>query len=796
MSLNLTSAVGAGLGSGIDINTVIEQLVMLQRQPINALEQRQNAFRSQISALSQVRNKVDAVRTAANGLAETDALNRWNVTSSQSDAVSVAANQNAQEGSFTFTVTATASAHSLRSVGTIAGLDTAGNTMASGSSFALGSNLAAIGIGGVTASGVTNGTYDVTVLSEGSAAVMTSSGMPASITIGPSNNSMNITVDGVAYGLSLTNGTYDKAGIAAALNTALANAGAGATSVIENGELVIRSTSEGSASSLRVQTGTLATALKLTAGTTFTGTDATVDVGGTTVAVANNTAGATFSATVGGGTITFTLDQPLTVGSGSVEILSAGDGSLRDVVAAINAAGGGVRAQAVQVAPGSYRLQLTSETTGADARLNIDTNTFSAIGGMITASEGRDAELTIGQGAGAYTVRDADGVFDGLVEGWTVTAKNVSDGPVTLSVTRDNAAVADQVEALVKAVNDALIDIKAKTRYGLDGTASGALAGDATLRSVASRLVSSFTANIGSPGLPGVSISRQATLEFDRTKFLDAYAQDPSSVARIMSRNATTDDADVAFVAARNTTAAGSYAIDITQAATKATSAVAYAGGATAAGTITTTRGSTTVSVSVASGESASDIVQALNARFEAEKMSLVAELASGGVRVSAQGYGSSGEFSIDFGQGAGAQTYTGLDVQGTIDGVAGTGTGQFLSIAGDADSGAAGLRVKIAGDAIGSRGSIDYDAGVAGMLAYLTNSMLVTETGSFALAEKGRQSRIDALGSQIDAMEIRVDMRETMLRRQYANLDSTLGVLRSQQTWLSQQVAGLAKVE
>jgi flagellar hook-associated protein 2 len=55
------------------------------------------------------------------------------------------------------------------------------------------------------------------------------------------------------------------------------------------------------------------------------------------------------------------------------------------------------------------------------------------------------------------------------------------------------------------------------------------------------------------------------------------------------------------------------------------------------------------------------------------------------------------------------------------------------------------------------------------------------------------RNNQIDSLNLQIDNWDIRLAARQTALSKQYASLETALGSLKNQSTWLSGQIAGLS---
>lgn len=59
-----------GLASGMDTNSIIEQLIAIEKRPISLLRSRQTGFKSQVSTLGDIISKVQALQTAADGLAK------------------------------------------------------------------------------------------------------------------------------------------------------------------------------------------------------------------------------------------------------------------------------------------------------------------------------------------------------------------------------------------------------------------------------------------------------------------------------------------------------------------------------------------------------------------------------------------------------------------------------------------------------------------------------------------------------------------------------------------------------
>jgi flagellar hook-associated protein 2 len=121
------------------------------------------------------------------------------------------------------------------------------------------------------------------------------------------------------------------------------------------------------------------------------------------------------------------------------------------------------------------------------------------------------------------------------------------------------------------------------------------------------------------------------------------------------------------------------------------------------------------------------------------------------------------------------------------------------LAVAG-ANERMGGMTVKVSEDTAAAAtdsfeppiGSIVYAPGAARRLTTATNRALDAVNGTLTTAEQARSNRIKDLNRQIGAFDIRLEKRELRLRQQYTALESLMGQLGNQATWLSGQIAGL----
>ena len=507
-------------------------------------------------------------------------------------------------------------------------------------------------------------------------------------------------------------------------------------------------------------------------------------------------------------TSTVVAGGPLTITRGGTPSapIDVGDGSLASVVDAVNRAGVGVRAAAVKVADGAYRLQLTSSTTGAASAFTVGGLNLPALGGaMNTVTAGADAVLEVGDVlAGGYSITSASNTVTGVLPGMTFNLRGT--GNVTVDVSRDAEAVADKVKGMVDAANAALADIKKLTSYDAASKTSGLLGADGTVRRLQQTVVSAIYGIDGtSPSEFGVEVKRDGTVGFDRATFLAKYAEDPDAVRDRFAQVGSSTSGSLSFVSSTVRTKPGTYDINVTAAATSAgTVGGVVAGGGTLQNpeTIEIQQGTRTATYNAAAGADVDTVASGLNTAFRAAGLSLVASNEGGALAVRAESAGTAGSFTVlqagagplQTGLALGANS--GTDVSGTFelaDGtiVAGTGKGNLLVAPSD-HAVLGGLGVRVTTGAFGALGSLTYETGLAQRLDMSAAGVTDRTIGSLTLAIKGRQERAQSLDRQIESWDIRLALRESALKRQFSGLETALSGLRNQSSWLAGQLSTL----
>jgi len=117
-----------GLATGMDTNSIVEQLVSLESRPLTLLRSRQSGMKTQVSTLGDIGSKLSALATAAKDLGDAGVLGTRVV--STNDAFTALTGSAATAGRYGLEVTQLARASKWRSGAFAAGATHAGGTLA------------------------------------------------------------------------------------------------------------------------------------------------------------------------------------------------------------------------------------------------------------------------------------------------------------------------------------------------------------------------------------------------------------------------------------------------------------------------------------------------------------------------------------------------------------------------------------------------------------------------------------------------------------------------------------------
>ncbi|SCY07443.1 flagellar hook-associated protein 2 [Nitrosospira sp. Nl5] len=661
-----------GVGSNLDVNGIVSQLMAVERRPLTLLAQREADFQAKLSAFGTLKGALSAFQTAMQGLADGTKFQAGTASAADVSVLTAAASGKVVPGSYSVEVQQLAQQQKIHSDG-----------------FA--STSSAVGSGTLT---IQYGTYD----SGANTFTLNSEKSAQTVTIDPSSNTLS--------------------GVRDAINAA--NIGISAT-IINDGtsdRLVVTGKDTGAANSFRI--------------------------------TASDDDGANLD-TAGLSRIAF--DPTAAVGSGK---------------------------------------NLTQVQTAQDAKLEIDGIAISKLSNTIT---------------------DA-------IEGVTLNLLKTNTGsPTMLNVARDSAGVKASVEAFVKSFNSVNQTLTSLSAYNAATGQGAILQGDSATMSIQSWIRSTLSASVSgisdsassitSLSQIGVAFQKDGTLALDSVKLQTALDNNFDDIAGLFAVRGKPTDGLIAYSGSTDKTAVGSYAVTVTQLATQASLTGSQAAGLTiTAGVndqLNISADGVVASVTLAAGTYASadalaaEVQSKLNgaASLADAGISVLVSQAAGVLSITSATYGPTSGVAIIGGNGAsdlmGASpvSTTGVDVAGTINGVAATGVGQVLTAAvGDA---AEGLSLAVNGGLPGARGTVAFSRGYADRLDKLMEDLL-TSDGIIAGRTDGITASIEDIDRRQEDFSRRLTAIEARYRAQFTALDVMLSSLTQTSEFFQQQLDALQK--
>lgn len=104
-----------GIGSNLDVNSIVNQLMTLERQPVTLLQKNQTKLETQLSGMGQLQSSLSALGDAARKLTTPSTWQATTVSSSDAAAVSATSSGNTPAGTYAVNVQQLASAQSVAS---------------------------------------------------------------------------------------------------------------------------------------------------------------------------------------------------------------------------------------------------------------------------------------------------------------------------------------------------------------------------------------------------------------------------------------------------------------------------------------------------------------------------------------------------------------------------------------------------------------------------------------------------------------------------------------------------------
>jgi flagellar hook-associated protein 2 len=595
-----------GLASGLDTKAIIDQLMALERRPLDNLKAKQSAHSGRMTAVQSVKDLITALQSAAKGLAERSKMNAKSaVTDTPTTAPTVltaSASADAINGSFKVTVKQLATSTRVNS-GTALGkpIDASATLAKAGFRYA-------VNYGTFRINGQEITVDETTTLNDLVADIDAIDGLSASLVADadgrPSNRVRIVAEPGHSIQLGSLSDTSNALRLLN-LSDAVINGGTGESSTnlgvtdvgvsLDKSRLVPTipgNTAATTNSGVAASAGALSTSVTINGVTTAieqTDGNATAASNAAFIAQAinGNANNTVVAAAQADGTITLT--QKAAGAQPKIEITDAGTGtglvngttqngtdpidgkfkingveisykttdSITTIVNRINASSAGVSAF---YDPVQDKLRLTASQTGARTMTLEETQgNFLAATGVLNATQtlGQNAVFNIDAVNGGADLTSATNSVSGYLPGVNLTFKSASETPVTVTVTQDAQATTKTVKDFVTQFNNVLQKIEDLTKYDAQTKKSSTLTGDTGLQDIQRQLrLLASSAALGATGtyrtLASIGISFGSVgsaagttnrLIVDDAKLAKALSDSPQAVESVLAGFAATTGA-------------------------------------------------------------------------------------------------------------------------------------------------------------------------------------------------------------------------------------------------------------
>jgi flagellar hook-associated protein 2 len=510
--------------------------------------------------------------------------------------------------------------------------------------------------------------------------------------------------------------------------------------------------------------------------------------------------------------------------------------SLQDIADKINAEDADVQASVLLV-DGQYQLLLTAPS-GADNALRVssddatkgDSTGLSVFeynetehSQVTETQQAQDAELLVN----GLTVYRETNEIDDVIQGFNFSLNKAEPGTsFTFTVSEDTSAAEQAIRDFVEAYNLFYETAQNLVGYSTDEnnqTVRGDLATDGTAKALVNQIRDTIGALV--PGIEdgftaltnvGIRTELDGTLSIDEDDFSDAMANNFALVETLFATDvgSSNDEVSVSVGSYASGTVPGSYDVVVTTDPEKAT---VTADAMTDGGNISFDSAADTVSIADASlldlsfkvtvdgvesdtitltgsystaDEIRADLQSLINGDTNISGANVAVDVAydeaTDQFTFTSRSYGvaSTVEFdATDFGTdiaelGFITQSDTGVDVVGTIDGVAGFGSGNVLLPAIDSDP--YGLNFTIGENAVAAGSvTVDFSRGFAGELDNLINSFL-SSNGAIKLREENINTALEGVADDRVELDRKMEKLELRLYSQFLAMERIVNSFQS----------------
>lgn len=512
--------------------------------------------------------------------------------------------------------------------------------------------------------------------------------------------------------------------------------------------------------------------------------------------------------------------------------VSASNASLAGLRDTINSGNFGISASVVNVG-GEYQMMFSANNTGAANAFTITSGDpdedppippipgFESDDDFQITSQAQDAEVTFN----GLAVSSATNTFDELLPGLSLQLKSEQPGvSQTISVGRDTEGAMEAVKDFVFVYNqlrDIFKDVSsydklsAEDREKPENEFTGLLAGSSLVRDLRSQIRESLTGAVAGLGGAyqsladvGITLDLKGEMSLDEGRLSSALNGDIDSVSRLFAKGGYAADPFINVLGSSDRTQAGSYDINITQLAERAS---VVGGEAVDPANIVLVSASfdvkldqgTSVNIELADGTySMSQLSQLMQTAInnspaastgarasvgieDGNKLTFTSERFGGNSLIELTGFTNMAVAGL-----TADLTDTGQNVDGTMTMSDGStlNIGAFadqqdgrkvkvsdFAFAGGNPAEVRGLEFEVLGGAIDARGTVDFTQGFASRLYETINNNVEKQGGLVSQRLESLELRNERLEERREKIDLRYEKLEMKYRLQFSTLQSIL---------------------
>ncbi len=454
----------------------------------------------------------------------------------------------------------------------------------------------------------------------------------------------------------------------------------------------------------------------------------------------------------------------------------------------------------------------------------VEGDTFVVETSTPTVQLAQDAKLRLGASelGGGIEITRPTNLIDDIIKGVELELFATSELPVTITVKGDTERAKETIRNFVEAYNTLNSTVTEVTKYDPATNTAAPLLSDRTIARVHNEIANTTISAV--PGLPqsanmlfaiGLRIDDKGTMSLDESKLDEKINDNFAEVANVFRSNGDSENNSIGFLGLSDKTKVNpsGYEVDITQVAKRGTFT-----GMMLPPSIRVTEFNNEIFVT-ADGRKSDAITlredvytPASLAKSIQSKLADDKKLGKRRIRVIEEdgklqfisgSYGKNSSITVEPGKDkeigslglSRGEAIQGQDVAGTIDGEEATGRGQLLIGNEETDSDGLRLFVDLVEDQIGpgTETKVLITKGVGAQLDEKLKEFLDPVKGDVKTASKDVAEQIRAYDAQIRQLNQRIDGKREELQIKFAKLDSKLGRLKAQQSYLGQQLAALS---